>query len=214
MRAASRHAKPRKHAKLKKSAVRPRISILAAAAIACLAATFISLHGGSAAPASAKSATGAASIASEIKTAAPVLSVGDDKVSLDAYQVEFRAVIRKRVAVARKHAAALAAQRRARQQAATQATQPPAKSSATSSAGSDPAASALGACIRGVEEGGSYAWGRGNGGGGYQFLLATWERYGGAASEYGSASAAYQNQIFNNAVAEGGASNWTDYDGC
>lgn len=211
MRAASRHAKPRKHAKLKKSALRPRISILAAAAIACLAATFISLHGGSAAPAGTKSA---ASVASEIKTAGPVPSATGDKISLDAYQVEFRAVIRKRVAVARKHRAALAAEQRARQQAATQATHAPAKSSATMSGGSNPAASALGACIRGVEEGGSYAWGRGNGGGAYQFLLATWEKYGGSAGAYGSASAAYQNQIFNNAVAEGGASNWTDYDGC
>jgi hypothetical protein len=188
--------------------------MLAAVAIACLAATFISLHGGSAAPASAKSATGAASVASEIKTAGPVPSVTGDKVSLDAYQVDFRAVIRKRIAVARKHRAELAAERRTRQQAAAQATQAPAKSRASLSAGSDPAASALGACIRGVEEGGSYAWGRGNGGGAYQFLLATWEKYGGAASAYGSASAAYQNQIFNNAVAAGGASNWTDYDGC
>jgi len=214
MRAASRHAKPKKHAKLKKNAVRPRISILAAVAVACLAATFISLHGGSAAPTSTATTKGATNATSEIKAAGPVPSVTGDKVSLDAYQVEFRAVIRKRAAVARKHRAEIAAERRARPQVATQATQPPAKSSATLSAGADPAASALGACIRGVEEGGSYAWGRGNGGGAYQFLLATWENYGGAASEYGVASAAYQNQIFNNAVAEGGASNWTDYDGC
>jgi hypothetical protein len=214
MRAASRHAKPKKHAKLKKKAVRPRISMLAAVAVACLAVTFISLHGGSAPAKSTAASASTPSATIEIKAAGPVPSVTGDKVSLDAYQVDFRAVIRKRIAVARKHRAEIAAERRTRQQAAAQATQAPAKSSATLSVGSDPAASALGACIRGVEEGGSYAWGRGNGGGAYQFLLATWENYGGAASEYGSASAAYQNQIFNNAVAEGGASNWTDYDGC
>ena len=80
--------------------------------------------------------------------------------------------------------------------------------------GSDAAHSALGICIRNAEEGGSYAWGPGNGGGAYQFLLSTWEQYGGAASEYGVAGPAYQDQIFDNAIAAGGASNWTAYDGC
>jgi muramidase (phage lysozyme) len=69
-------------------------------------------------------------------------------------------------------------------------------------------------CIRNAEEGGSYAWGPGNGGGAYQFLLGTWEKYGGAASQYGVAGPAYQDQIFDNAIAAGGASNWTAYDGC
>ena len=78
----------------------------------------------------------------------------------------------------------------------------------------DAADSALGICIRNAEEGGSYAWGPGNGGGAYQFVLGTWERYGGAASEYGVAGPAYQDQIFDNAIAAGGASNWTNYDGC
>ena len=76
------------------------------------------------------------------------------------------------------------------------------------------ARSPLGICIRNAEEGGSYAWGPGNGGGAYQFALGTWEKYGGAASEYGVAGPAYQDQIFDNAVAAGGASNWTSYDGC
>ena len=80
--------------------------------------------------------------------------------------------------------------------------------------GGDAAHSALGICIRNAEEGGSYAWGPGNGGGAYQFQLGTWEKYGGAASEYGVAGAAYQDQIFDNAIAAGGASNWTLYDGC
>ena len=56
--------------------------------------------------------------------------------------------------------------------------------------------------------------GRGNGGGAYQFVLGTWENYGGSASEYGVAGPAYQDQIFDNAIAAGGASNWTAYDGC
>jgi hypothetical protein len=45
-------------------------------------------------------------------------------------------------------------------------------------------------------------------------MLGTWETYGGSASEYGVADPAYQDQIFNNAIAAGGASNWTAYDGC
>jgi muramidase (phage lysozyme) len=57
-------------------------------------------------------------------------------------------------------------------------------------------------------------WGPGNGGGAYQFLLSTWENYGGASGEYGVAGPAYQDQIFDNAIAAGGASNWTNYDGC
>ena len=114
----------------------------------------------------------------------------------------------------------LAAARRAQQQAAAQSSPTPSatpSASATtppSSGGSDAAHSALGICIRNAEEGGSYAWGPGNGGGAYQFQLGTWEHYGGAAGEYGVAGPAYQDQIFDNAIAAGGASNWTNYDGC
>jgi hypothetical protein len=121
----------------------------------------------------------------------------------------------------RKHLAAVAAAKAAAKQAAEQkASQPtatPTTSSApppSSSGGSDAAHSALGDCIRNAEEGGSYAWGPGNGGGAYQFQIGTWEKYGGAASEYGVAGASYQDQIFDNAIAAGGASNWTNYDGC
>jgi Transglycosylase-like domain len=118
------------------------------------------------------------------------------------------------------HAAAVrAAQRRAAQQAAqqqqqAQPTSPPTSSAPPVTGGGDAAHSALGICIRNAEEGGSYAWGPGNGGGAYQFQLGTWEKYGGAASEYGVAGPAYQDQIFDNAIAAGGASNWTLYDGC
>ena len=93
--------------------------------------------------------------------------------------------------------------------AGSTASQPP-----PSTGGGDAAHSALGNCIRKAEEGGSYAWGPGNGGGAYQFQEGTWEHYGGAASEYGVAGPAYQDQIFDNAIAAGGASNWTNYDGC
>jgi hypothetical protein len=133
-----------------------------------------------------------------------------------------RDVAAAKVSMARRHLATLAAARLAQQRAARQAQQaaaqppPPPSPAATapSSGGADAASSALGICIRNAEEGGSYAWGPGNGGGAYQFLLGTWETYGGAASEFGVAGPAYQDQIFNNAIAAGGASNWTAYDGC
>jgi hypothetical protein len=203
MRTASRHGQPKRHAKPGKR----RVPVLAAATLACLAVAFICLHGGSAAPASVRDAS---HVASGIPT------VTSDQVSLDAHQVEYHVQIQHRMAAQRKHLAAVVAARLARQRAASDAPSPTPSASVTAipAGGADPAESALGTCVRDTEEGGSYAWGRGNGGGAYQFLLGTWEKYGGAASEYGVAGAAYQNQIFNNAVKAGGASNWTDYDGC
>jgi hypothetical protein len=141
----------------------------------------------------------------------------------DVATLEARIILQTKRDAQRRHQAALAAARLAKQQAAEQkaAAQPTSTPTSTatqtpppSSGGSDAAQSALGQCIRNAEEGGSYAWGPGNGGGAYQFQLGTWEKYGGAASEYGVADAAYQDQIFDNAIAAGGASNWTDYDGC
>jgi hypothetical protein len=102
----------------------------------------------------------------------------------------------------------------ATQQPAAQPSPSPSPAATVPSSGTDAAHSALGVCIRNAEEGGSYAWGPGNGGGAYQFALGTWENYGGAASEFGVAGPAYQDQIFDNAIAAGGASNWTAYDGC
>lgn len=137
---------------------------------------------------------------------------------------EMRTIQRARKAAHHRHLAALAAARRAAKAAHARSQSPPPSppspspsspsSPPPSSGGGDAAHSALGICIRDAEEGGSYAWGPGNGGGAYQFVLGTWERYGGAASEYGAADAAYQDKIFDNAIAAGGASNWTDYDGC
>jgi len=48
----------------------------------------------------------------------------------------------------------------------------------------------------------------------YQFSLSTWVAYGGSASSFGNASVAQQNQVFANAMAAGGQSNWAPYDGC
>jgi Transglycosylase-like domain/LysM domain len=48
----------------------------------------------------------------------------------------------------------------------------------------------------------------------YQFSEPTWVAYGGSAADFGHASAGEQNQVFANAVARGGQSNWSAYDGC
>jgi LysM repeat protein len=48
----------------------------------------------------------------------------------------------------------------------------------------------------------------------YQFSESTWVAYGGSAADFGHASAAEQNQVFGNAIARGGQSNWSAYDGC
>jgi hypothetical protein len=189
---------------------------MAAATLAGVAAAFVFLHGGSAAARPSHHAMPATSTISGLTS---------DYVTADARRGVIDRMVRESVRAAqRRHLARLAAARRARRQAAQQqaaqqqaAAQPaPAPSAAPtpSGGGGDAASSPLGICIRNAEEGGSYAWGPGNGGGAYQFLLGTWEKYGGAASEYGVAGPAYQDQIFDNAIAAGGASNWTAYDGC
>ncbi len=197
MAARSRHAKP-------KSRARKAGPLAAAAAmLAGVAAAFVLLQGGPAdagpsRPASASSpASSGSALADNLMTTA---------IHRTSAAVQTRAAERARAAARRKRLAARAARRRAQQQAPVQASSPPPTG--------DAAHSALGICIRNAEEGGSYAWGPGNGGGAYQFLLSTWERYGGAASAYGVAGPAYQDQIFDNAIAAGGASNWTAYDGC
>ena len=48
----------------------------------------------------------------------------------------------------------------------------------------------------------------------YQFSESTWVAYGGSAGDFGHASASEQHQVFSNAVAQGGQSNWAPYDGC
>jgi Transglycosylase-like domain len=205
MPAAPRHAKP------SKPATRRGVPVLAAAALAGVAAAFVFLHGGSAAAGPAHDAMPVPSATSGYTS---------DYVTADVSRRVIARMIRESARAAqRRHLAKLAAARRARRQAAQQpaAASPsptPSAAPAPPSSGGDAASSPLGVCIRNSEEGGSYAWGPGNGGGAYQFLLGTWEKYGGAASEYGVAGPAYQDQIFDNAIAAGGASNWTSYDGC
>ena len=48
----------------------------------------------------------------------------------------------------------------------------------------------------------------------YQFSASTWAEYGGNPADFGDASVAEQNQVFDNAIAAGGQSNWAPYDGC
>jgi LysM repeat protein len=48
----------------------------------------------------------------------------------------------------------------------------------------------------------------------YQFSSSTWAEYGGNPADFGNASVSEQNQVFDNAVAAGGQSNWSAYDGC
>jgi len=48
----------------------------------------------------------------------------------------------------------------------------------------------------------------------YQFSSSTWAEYGGNPADFGNASVAEQNQVFDNAIAAGGQSNWSAYDGC
>jgi hypothetical protein len=201
MPAAPRHAKP------SKPATRRGAPVLAAATLAGVAAAFVFLHNGSAAARPSHDAMPVTSAASGFTS---------DYVTADVKRAVFARIIRQSARAAqRRHLAKLAAARRAQRQAAQQqAAAQPSAAPAPSSSGGDAASSPLGICIRNAEEGGSYAWGPGNGGGAYQFLLGTWEKYGGAASEYGVAGPAYQDQIFDNAIAAGGASNWTSYDGC
>jgi hypothetical protein len=48
----------------------------------------------------------------------------------------------------------------------------------------------------------------------YQFSASTWAAYGGNPADFGHASTAEQNQVFATALARGGQSNWSAYDGC
>lgn len=48
----------------------------------------------------------------------------------------------------------------------------------------------------------------------YQFSEPTWVAYGGSAADFGHASVSEQEQVFMNAMARHGESNWSLYDGC
>jgi hypothetical protein len=198
------HAKPRKPAtRLRAPVVVP---VVAAVTLTGVAAAFVSLQGGPAAPTPTHRALPA--------TAAEASFTGgrvSPEVRSDVAAAKARTALHiKRMRIEQQQAA-----QQAQRAAAQPASPPPAPAASPPPvSGGDAANSALGICIRNAEEGGSYAWGPGNGGGAYQFVIGTWEAYGGAASEFGVAGPAYQDQIFDNAIAAGGASNWTAYDGC
>ena len=213
---AARHAKPKSPAR------KVAGPCVAAAALAGIAAAFVFLPGSGPAQAAPDSAL---SQSPPVTLPANRPDVTPNRLAATMHQTSAQletraAAARARAAAHRRHLAEIAAQKRAQQEQQTPApvstTPPPSAppSSPPPSSGTDAAHSALGICIRNAEEGGSYAWGPGNGGGAYQFLESTWEHYGGAASEFGVAGPAYQDQIFDNAIAAGGASNWTNYDGC
>ncbi len=74
---------------------------------------------------------------------------------------------------------------------------------------------AFGACVVARESGGNAQVMNATGHYGlYQFSESTWVAYGGSAADFGNASVAEQNQVFANALAAGGESNWSAYDGC
>ena len=85
-------------------------------------------------------------------------------------------------------------------------------SGSTTSSGST---SSFQACVIARESGGNAQVMNASGHYGlYQFSAATWAAYGGNPADFGHASVAEQNQVFDNAIAAGGESNWAPYDGC
>jgi LysM repeat protein len=74
---------------------------------------------------------------------------------------------------------------------------------------------AFGQCVEERESGGNPQVMNASGHYGlYQFSASTWAEYGGSPADFGDASVAEQNQVFANAMAQGGESNWAPYDGC
>jgi LysM repeat protein len=87
----------------------------------------------------------------------------------------------------------------------------PAQSQSTSTGST----SAFQACVIARESGGNPQVMNASGHYGlYQFSASTWAAYGGNPADFGHASVAEQNQVFANAMAAGGESNWAPYDGC
>ncbi|HLK00770.1 MAG TPA: transglycosylase family protein, partial [Streptosporangiaceae bacterium] len=74
---------------------------------------------------------------------------------------------------------------------------------------------AFGACVVARESGGNSQVMNSSGHYGlYQFSYSTWVAYGGNPGDFGHASVAEQNAVFATALARGGQSNWSPYDGC
>jgi len=86
---------------------------------------------------------------------------------------------------------------------------------ATASSTSSGSAGSFQACVIARESGGNPQVMNASGHYGlYQFSASTWAAYGGNPADFGHASVAEQNQVFANAIAAGGQSNWAPYDGC
>ena len=111
--------------------------------------------------------------------------------------------------------APVAASSAAPAQASSSASSSSASSSSASSSYSGGASSSYEACVIARESGGNSQVMNSSGHYGlYQFSESTWVAYGGSASDFGHASAGEQHQVFSNAMAQGGQSNWSPYDGC
>jgi hypothetical protein len=89
----------------------------------------------------------------------------------------------------------------------------PAVTTATYSGGTP--GGSFGACVIARESGGNAQVMNATGHYGlYQFSASTWAAYGGNPADFGHASVSEQNQVFSSALAAGGQSNWSAYDGC
>ena len=98
--------------------------------------------------------------------------------------------------------------------AAAPAAAPAQAAAASTYSGGTPGGS-FGQCVVARESGGNSQVMNSSGHYGlYQFSESTWVAYGGSAADFGHASVAEQNQVFSNALAQGGQSNWSAYDGC
>ena len=81
--------------------------------------------------------------------------------------------------------------------------------------GSGTAGGSFGQCVIARESGGQSQVMNATGHYGlYQFSASTWAAYGGSPADFGHASVGEQNEVFANALASGGQSNWSAYDGC
>jgi Transglycosylase-like domain/LysM domain len=94
----------------------------------------------------------------------------------------------------------------------TPAADPPEQAGPVSTAGD----SAFQACVISRESGGNpQVMNSTDHYGLYQFSYSTWVAYGGDPALFGHASAAYQDQIYDNVMSTPmGADNWAPYDGC
>jgi LysM repeat protein len=89
------------------------------------------------------------------------------------------------------------------------------QSSSTDESSAGTPGGSFGQCVVQAESGGNAQVMNGSGHYGlYQFSASTWAEYGGNPADFGDASVAEQNQVFANALANGGESNWSAYDGC